>query len=61
MDKNNAIHTHTHTHILDYDSAIRKNEILPFAIVWMNLQHITLSVLIFNIVDEYTIVFHFFL
>lgn len=59
MDKNNAIHTHTH--ILDYDSAIRKNEILPFAIVWMNLQHITLSVLIFNIVDEYTIVFHFFL
>ena len=66
MDKNDVIHTHTHTHThthahtLDYYSAIRKNEILPFATIWMNLEHIMLSVLIFNIVDEYKIVYFIF-
>ena len=38
------IHTHiTHTHTVEYYAAIRKNEILPFATVWMDLEGITLS------------------
>ena len=49
-----------YTHTLDYYSAERKNEIPPFATIWMNLEHIMLSVLIFNIVDEYTIVYFIF-
>ena len=35
-------HTHTHTHT-EYYSAIRKNEILPFAMMWIELGCITLS------------------
>ena len=45
-------HTHTHTHArtdthtphtLEYYSAIKKNEILPFATMWMELEGIMLS------------------
>ena len=36
-------HTHTHTHTMEYYSAIKKNEILPFATMWMELEHIMLS------------------
>ena len=35
-------HTHTHTHTMEYYSAI-KNEILPFATTWMDLEGIMLS------------------
>ena len=35
-------HTHTHTQ-REYYSAIQKNEILPFATTWMDLQAIMLS------------------
>ena len=43
MDKED-MHTHTHTHThTDYYSAIQKNEILPFATTWMDLQAIMLS------------------
>ena len=35
-------HTHTHTHTMEYYSA-KKNEILPFEIIWMDLDGIMLS------------------
>ena len=31
-------HTHTHTHTEEYFSAIKKNEILPFATTQMDLE-----------------------
>ena len=36
-------HTHTHTHTIEYYLAIKKNEILPFATTWMELEGIMLS------------------
>ena len=41
MDKG---YTHTHTHTLEYYSAIKKNEILPFAATWIDLEGILLSI-----------------
>ena len=37
-------YTHTHTHTQEYYSAIKKNEIMPFAATWMALEGIVLSV-----------------
>ena len=36
-------HTHTHTYTLEYYSAIKKNEIMSFAAMWMDLVIIILS------------------
>ena len=36
-------HTHTHTHTQEYYSAIRKNEIMPFVTLWVDLEIIILS------------------
>ena len=37
------LNTHTHTHTLEYYSAIKKSEILPFEATWMDLEGIILS------------------
>ena len=36
-------HTHTHTHTVEYYLAIKKNDIMPFAATWMDLEIIILS------------------
>ena len=37
------IRTHTYIHAVEYYSAIKKNEILPFATTWMEVEGIMLS------------------
>ena len=34
---------HTHIHIMEYYSAIKKNEVMPFATTWMDLEISILS------------------
>ena len=41
IDTNTHTHTHTHTH--EYYSALKKNEIMPFAAIWMQREIIILS------------------
>ena len=36
------MNTHTHIHTQEYYSAIKKNEILPFATTWTDLEGIIL-------------------
>ena len=50
MDKGDVVYTHhayarahTHTHTLEYYSAIKKKEILTFATTWMDTEVIILS------------------
>ena len=38
MDKEDVRYTNIHT--MEYSSAIKKNEILPFATTWMELESI---------------------
>ena len=37
------IYTHTHIHTMEYYSAIKKNEMMPFAATWLDLEIIILS------------------
>ena len=44
MDKDvRYTHTHTHTYMVQYYSAIKKNQILPFATISMDLKDTVLS------------------
>ena len=36
-------HTHAHTHTVEYYASTKKNEMLPFATLWINLGCIMLS------------------
>ena len=36
-------HKHTHTHTMEYYSAIKNNEMMLFAATWMDLEMIILS------------------
>ena len=42
---------HTHTHTMEYYSAINKNEILPFVVTLMDLEDIMASEI--NLTDKY--------
>ena len=42
MDKED-VHVYTHIHTMEYYSAIKKNQTLPFATMWMKLECIMLS------------------
>ena len=43
MEKDDVIHTHTHTHTKSDITQPQNNEILPFATMWMDLEHIMLK------------------
>ena len=58
MDKKDVIHTHTHTHNVYY-SATKKNEILPFATTWIDLQGIMLSEISYIEKDKYCMIFFY--
>ena len=36
-------YSHTHTHTLEYYLVIKRNEIMPFTITWMDLEGVMLS------------------
>ena len=42
-DKEDAVHTDTHTHTMECCSAMKKNETIPFAETWMALEVVILS------------------
>ena len=49
-------HTHTHTHrqpTVEYYSAIKKKEIMPFAATWMGLEVVILSEVSQTETDKY--------
>ena len=37
------VYVYTHTYIMEYYLVIKKNEIMPFAAIWMEIEIITLS------------------
>ena len=50
------VYVHTHTHTLEYCSATKKNEILPFAKTWVDLEDIMLSEIIQTKKDKYCMI-----
>ena len=49
-------HTHSHTLTMEYYSAIKKNEILPFAATWMDLEGIMLREINLTKKDKYCMI-----
>ena len=47
------IYIYIYTHTMEYSSAIKKNEILPFATTWMELEGIMLSEISQSEKDKY--------
>ena len=56
MDKEDVIHTHTHT--MGYYSALRKKEFLSFETTWMDLEGIMLSEISHIEKDKYCVISH---
>ena len=51
------MYTHTHTSTIEYYSATKKNEILPFATTWIDLQGIKLSEISYIEKDKYCMIY----
>ena len=43
MDNEDVVYIYIYTHTTEYYSDIKKNEILPFATTWMDLEGIVLK------------------
>ena len=53
MVKEDVIYIHTHRNTMEYNSAIERNEIMPFSVRWMDLEIIILSEISQNEKDKY--------
>ena len=49
-------HTHTQTHTVEYYSAIKKNEMMPYAATWMDLEINILNEIIMREKDKYQMI-----
>ena len=54
MDKEDVIHSHTHTQTMEDYSKVTKNEILPFSSTWVDLEGIMLSEMSQTEKDKYS-------
>ena len=59
MDKEAVAHTHhTYTHSMQYYAALKKNEIMPSASTWIDLEILILSELSQKEKDKYRMISH---
>ena len=52
-----CIYTHTNTHIVEYYSAIKRNEIVLFTETWMDVESVILSQVSQSEKDKYDITY----